>query len=72
MIIYEISQEEFIKYYCRWLANQLKEVLPEKASEFRMLEIARRQHHHDVKHLLQRIRAFKETKENESIIENSK
>lgn len=47
-----IKKHEFIERYTGWLQKHLQEVLPPEASEFRMVEITRRQHHHDVNHLL--------------------
>lgn len=47
-----IKKEEFINQYLTWMRSHLGEVLPPEASEFRMVEVTRRQHHHDVNHLL--------------------
>lgn len=47
-----IKKEEFINQYLTWMRSHLEEVLPSEASEFRMVEVTRRQHHHDVNHLL--------------------
>lgn len=47
-----IKRDKFIEQYTTWLKSHLVEILPEEATEFRMVELARRQHHHDVNHLL--------------------
>lgn len=58
-----IKRETFVKQYLRWLESHLQAVLPEEASEFRMVEITRRQHHHDVNHLLSTMKALGKLKD---------
>lgn len=52
----KIKREEFLSAYTNWLRGSLGRILPPEATEYRMLEIARRHHHQDILHLLQAMR----------------
>lgn len=48
----KIKREQFVDRYVNWLRFRMREVLPAEASPYRMMEIARRQHHSDVRELV--------------------
>lgn len=54
-----VKKEQFIKEYTTWVKQHLNDVLPDEASEFRMIELTRRQHHHDVNCLLKLMKGTK-------------
>ena len=47
-----VKKDVFIEQYVSWLKTHLSDILPKEASEFRMVELARRQHNHDINHLI--------------------
>lgn len=50
-----MKRDEFINHYVDGMKKHLQHVLPQEAPERRMIEITRRQHHHDVNFLQQLI-----------------
>ena len=53
-----MKRSEIIERYITFMSKHLEVVLPENASEYRMTEIIRRQHHRDVRYLIQQMEVY--------------